>query len=232
MRAELIPLPDLSMSGPKLVRALLDTVPFLTEGNVKNAAGDTPDAVVAAGSLVAIFGVNLAQDYIVGPASPLAANHCRCYRGCGGQAPAPALRVTRTDQCTAAFATSRKASTRSPSAAAGQTEINGKVSDSQKCARSVYADVDSKTIATAFHQDGKLISIDSPALKGETVTLFGTGFGPYERKAPDGFALPAAPLFPLLDKLEVLAGDRVLQASWSGAAAGLCRHNSDSLQSA
>src|SRR6185295_8445827 len=39
---------------------------------VRNAAGETPISAVAAGSIISIYGVNLASDLLAGPASPLA----------------------------------------------------------------------------------------------------------------------------------------------------------------
>src|SRR5262249_60285785 len=61
----------LSMNSPKFLRAVLDRVPALLEKAVKNAVGETPLDAVAAGSIISIFGVNLAAEYQAGPQSPL-----------------------------------------------------------------------------------------------------------------------------------------------------------------
>ena len=50
--------------------------------------------------------------------------------------------------------------------------------------------VDSKRYAVAFHQDGTAVTVASPAKRTEIVTVLGTGFGPYNRRVPEGFAVP------------------------------------------
>src|SRR5262249_47785621 len=60
------------MNVPRAVRAVFDPVPFVDQSGVRNAAGDTPELVVAPGSISAVYGVNLAPYYEAGPASPLA----------------------------------------------------------------------------------------------------------------------------------------------------------------
>ena len=60
-----------NMAGPMDVIARLDKVPFIPPAGVKNAAGDTPDGSVAPGSIVAIYGENLAETLEVGPVNPL-----------------------------------------------------------------------------------------------------------------------------------------------------------------
>jgi uncharacterized protein (TIGR03437 family) len=71
----------------------------------------------------------------------------------------------------------------------------------------------------ASHADGSPVTLDSPAAKGETITLFGTGFGPYVGNAPDGFALPADPSFRLADPVKLIVGDADVPTSYAGAAA-------------
>jgi uncharacterized protein (TIGR03437 family) len=52
------------------------------------------------------------------------------------------------------------------------------------------------------------------------VTIFGTGFGPCLRTPPDGFAVPAAPAYPLADPVEILAGASAATPEFAGAAPG------------
>jgi uncharacterized protein (TIGR03437 family) len=213
------PVATLSLSGPKFVRALLDTVQVLPEGNVKNAAGDTPDAVVAPGSLVAIFGAGLAPDYIVGPTSPLAQTIAGVTVGVADRL-LPLLFVS-PEQINAQLPSDLEEGEYQISIRrSGQSEITGKFTIARNAPGLFTQNLDSKTVVMASHQDGKPVSPSRPARKGEIIGLYGTGFGPYERKAPDGFALPTAPLYPLLDRLDLLVGERVIETSWSGAAAG------------
>ena len=74
--------------------------------------------------------------------------------------------------------------------------------------------------ALASHENGEPVTGESPARRGEVVTLWGTGFGPLERTLPDGFAVPESLSVALADPLEILAGDLVLTPEWSGAATG------------
>ncbi len=209
----------LTMDGPKLVRALMETVPYLAEGGVKNAAGETPDAVVAAGSLISIFGASLAPDLVVGPSNPLA------------QTIAGVTVRTADRLLPLLFVSPEQINAQLPSDLEdgdyklqvrweGHPDIEGKFTLVRNAPGLFTQTADSKTFALALHESGKLITPESPALRGETVSIFGTGFGPYERSAPDGFALPAATKLALADKLELLGGETPIETAWSGAAPG------------
>jgi uncharacterized protein (TIGR03437 family) len=45
----------------------------------------------------------------------------------------------------------------------------------------------------AFHADGSMVTTSSPAAAGETISLLGTGFGPYQTGVLDGFFPPNPP---------------------------------------
>jgi uncharacterized protein (TIGR03437 family) len=64
------------------------------------------------------------------------------------------------------------------------------------------------------------VTPEEPARPGETITLFGTGFGPYRGNAPDGFAVPTTLNLPLADPVKILAGDLSLDPVFAGAAQG------------
>ncbi|MDQ2948824.1 MAG: hypothetical protein M3Y27_23260, partial [Acidobacteriota bacterium] len=72
---------------------------------------------------------------------------------------------------------------------------------------------------TATHEDGTPITADSPAKRGEMVTILGTGFGPYTARVIDGF-FPFNPPPAVADPITLLVGDVVTAPAWSGAAAG------------
>ncbi len=55
----------------RLVRAMLDKVPYVAPAGVRNAAADLPDPGVAPG-LIAIYGAKLARTYEAGTSNPLA----------------------------------------------------------------------------------------------------------------------------------------------------------------
>src|SRR5205085_2356625 len=56
-----IPSGVVTMIAPRIVRALLEPVPYIAPTGVSNAAGATPSTAVAAGSVISIFGANLAS---------------------------------------------------------------------------------------------------------------------------------------------------------------------------
>ena len=64
------------------------------------------------------------------------------------------------------------------------------------------------------------MTAENPGRPGETLSVFGAGFGPYLRQPPYGFAVPDAPAYPLADPVQVLAGEAVLEPVFSGAAPG------------
>jgi hypothetical protein len=59
-----IPSGILAMSAPRAVRGLLDPVPYISPAGVLNAVGVTPQTGVAPGSMISIFGANLANTTI------------------------------------------------------------------------------------------------------------------------------------------------------------------------
>jgi uncharacterized protein (TIGR03437 family) len=73
-------------------------------------------------------------------------------------------------------------------------------------------------LGAALHQDGTLVTMDSPARRNEIVSLYGTGFGPLKQTVVDGFPAPLTPLLPTTDTVMVNAGGVTLPAVWAGAA--------------
>ncbi|HUQ90491.1 MAG TPA: hypothetical protein VM120_02340 [Bryobacteraceae bacterium] len=208
-----------SMNVPRVVRAYLDVAPYTEDSGVRNAAGETPESLVAAGSIGSIFGMNLAAAYEGGPTNPLA-------QTIGGVTVRLQNRLLPL-----VFVSPQQINLQVPSDLAdGLYTVNVKwenypeVSAPMRVVRNAPGlfekKVEDRQYGAALHEDGTEILPTSPALRGETVTLFGTGFGPYERRVVDGFPLPADPQYTLLDTVEVLAGDTLLETIWAGGAAG------------
>jgi uncharacterized protein (TIGR03437 family) len=76
-----------------------------------------------------------------------------------------------------------------------------------------------KAYILALHADGSLVTAAKPAIQGEQITFFGTGFGPYSSPVVDGF-FPPAPVPTTVDPVSILAAGQTFQPDWSGAAAG------------
>lgn len=61
---------QLAVDAPRSVRALFDRTPYIDPLGVRNAAGETPDHVVAPGSRILITGLNLASATVIAEGHP------------------------------------------------------------------------------------------------------------------------------------------------------------------
>lgn len=209
----------LSLAGPKVVRALLDRVPMVADAGVRNAAGDTPVTGVAAGSLISILGASLAPAYEVGPANPLAQTIAGVTVRIDGRL-LPLIFVA-PEQINAQLPVGLEEGSRALTVRwEGQPEVSTTFNVVRNAPGLFARMVDGRPFAVALHADGSQVTGESPARKGEDIAIFGTGFGPYLRFPPDGFAVPDAPAYPLADAVTVLAGEAVIEPAFSGAAPG------------
>ncbi len=200
----------LVMSSPHSVVALLDRVPYIAPAGVRNAADDTPDGAVAPGSLIAIAGESLAAREETGRVNPLAQSIA-------------GVTVTVSDRLLPLVSVApQQLIAQLPSDlpdgdytlqvhSAGQPDVTG----SFKIARNAPGLFNSN----ATHQDGTVITLDSPARRGEMVTVLGTGFGPYTARVIDGF-FPFEPPPAIADSVQLWVGDLSVTPAWSGAAPG------------
>jgi len=207
-----------AMNAPKTVAVMLDPVPFVDKGGVKNGAGDTPESIVAPGSVISVVGVNLAPGEERGPVSPLKQSLAGVIVRAGGML--MPLFFVSPGQINAQlpFAIGEGQQTLTISVP-GKADMNVAFNVSRNAPGLFSNQAGDVAYAMAAHADGSPVTLDSPAVKGETITLFGTGFGPYLANAPDGFALPAGPNFLLADPVTLVVGDGEVPTSYAGAAA-------------
>lgn len=209
----------LALSSPKVVRALLDRVPLVAENGVRNAAGDTPAAGVAPGSLISILGASMAPAYEVGPASPLAQTLAGVTLRLDGRL-LPLVFVS-PEQINAQLPFDIEEGDRALTVRwEGQPEAFARFSVVRNAPGLFARLIEGRPFAVATHDDGRPVTAADPARAGETLALFGTGFGPYLRRPPDGFATPDVPAYPLADAVTVVAGEALAEALFSGAAPG------------
>jgi uncharacterized protein (TIGR03437 family) len=196
-----IPSGVVAMSAPRTVRALLDTVPYIAPTGVGNAAGTTPSTAVAPGSIVSIFGANMAN----------------------ATASAGDGMLTQT----LAGVTVRVGDRLLPLVFASPTQINavlpGDLSEGQQVLTvSPPAQADVRTLftvarnapglfTTVIHEDGSAVTADAPAISGELLTVYGTGFGPLDHTPLDGFPIPASPDYLIVDSVSGQVGDTQVQ---------------------
>jgi uncharacterized protein (TIGR03437 family) len=209
----------LDMSSPKYVRANLDKVPALIEDAVQNAAGETPARAVAPGSIVSIFGVHLASELTIGPASPLTQTLSDVTVRVGDRL-LPLLFVS-PDQINAQIPFDlREGAYTLTIQHSGQADVSSNFTVARNAPGLFNRVVEGKTFGVFLHENGDPITTDSPARRSEVVTLLGTGFGPFLQTPPEGFAVAESPNFVLADPVTILAGDSTIQPLYSGVAAG------------
>jgi uncharacterized protein (TIGR03437 family) len=215
---------QLTVSGPRTVIAMLDRVPYIAPAGVRNAAGATPDGTVAPGSIISIFGESLAPRIAVSTRNPLDQTLADVVVTVGDRI-LPLLFVS-PEQINAQILSDLPDGQYTLRVRwTGQPDVTAAFTISRNAPGLFAQVVDGKSYAIAYHDDGSLISPDSPARHGETVTVFGTGFGPYTDKVIDGFLLPTPCNLQLADSLQVVAGATTLQPGWTGGAAGMVGAN-------
>jgi len=212
----------LTMSTPATLVARLEKTAALSADAVVNAAGATPVAGVAAGSLVAVTGANLATDSVVGPSSPLSQTLASVVLQVGDYI-IPLVSVT-PERIVAQLPSSLAAGeyTLKVKSALSSTTLSTKFTVVRnapglfRCAEAT----DEVPLAAAYHSDGKVVSDSYPAKPGEELTLLGTGFGPTYPAALDGFAVPLTAIYPQVDKVELQLGSDTITPKWTGAGPG------------
>jgi uncharacterized protein (TIGR03437 family) len=203
------------MSSPRTVFARLDKVPFIPPAGIRNAAGETPDGTVAPGSIISIIGESLAAEYESGRTNPLPQTIGNVTVRVGDSL-LPLLWVSPTEIRAQVLSTLADGQHDLRVRWEGNPEVTGKFTVSRNSPGLFSRD--DEPVALATHEDGSQITPNSPAKRGEMITLYGTGFGPYERTVIDGFLNTLATGNALVDRLEVYTGERLILPDFSGAA--------------
>ncbi len=209
----------MNMVRPFGIVAMLDRIPYIEPAGVQNAAGETPDAVVAPGSIISIYGESLGTEWQVGNSNPLA----QAIGGVSvrlGDRILPLLFVS-PQQINAQLPSDVEEGTYSLTIITPEGEQVASDFTVARNAPGLFSRMlGEQLFALASHADGAPVTLEMPARLGEVITLFGTGFGPYERKVVDGFIVSSYPEIPLAEPVEVLTGDQVFVPEWCGAAPG------------
>jgi uncharacterized protein (TIGR03437 family) len=186
---------------------------------VMNAAGPTPVEGVASGSIVSIYGADLAPATEIGPTEFLTQTLAGVSVQVGDRI-LPLFFVS-PGQINALLPGSLAEGEHSLSVLrALQPKKTARLRVVRNAPGLFASMVDGTQYASAWHEDGSPIGADSPAHPGELVTLLGTGFGPWLLPPPEGSLAPPTPDFPLLDPTEILAAGSAVAPEWAGAAPG------------
>jgi uncharacterized protein (TIGR03437 family) len=207
-----------TMAAPLSIVALMNKIPYIAPTAVQNAASSTPTNRVAPGSIIAIYGQSLAPNLEVGPVNPLSQSIA-------------GVTVTVNDMILPLlFVSPEQINAQVPweladgnytinIQALGEPAVTGTFTVARNAPGLFTQTVNSQTYAIAFHADGNLITPSSPAQSGETISLLGTGLGPFNGQMIDGF-FPPDPPPALSDSVSVTAGNQHPSTVWAGAAPG------------
>ena len=214
-----VPSGSVTMDSPRAVMAMLEPVPYVAPSGVGNGAGSTPQAGVAPGSLVSVFGGNLAPEVGVASGSPLPQTLGGVIVRLNGRL-LPLM-----------FASPSQINLQLPSdvpvgsatlvvSAPGQADVTADFQVVRDAPGVFQQVVDGQSYALVFHQDGTQVTVAKPAAPDELLSVYGTGFGPTTPARPDGFAVPASPVYALQDAATVQVGDASVAAQDGFAVAG------------
>ena len=195
----------LAMSAPRSVQAVFTKVPFISPNGVSNGAGSTPQTAVAPGSIVSIFGANLATTTALGPGSPMVQSLGTTTVQVAGRL-LPLFFVSPTQinfQLPADLQAGPQVVTVSTQ---GQQDVQAAFNIVQDAPGLFPLAADGQTYAVATHADGTPVTTAAPVQQGETITLYGTGFGSSSPARPFGFAVPASPAYLLNDGITIQIG--------------------------
>ena len=206
-----IPSGTVAMSAPRTVRGLLDPVPFIAPAGVANAAGVTPQQGVAPGSMISIFGANLTTSSAVAPDGHLPQTLAGVVAHSGDRL--LPLIFASPNQINAQLPDDvplgSQIMTVSPP---GQADVRALFTAVRNAPGLFPVPVNNQAFAMAIHEDGSPITSDSPAVHGELITVYGTGFGPADHPRPEGFPVPTSPDYLIVDTATVQVGDAVINA--------------------
>lgn len=209
------------MNAPRFAVAVLEGFPFISENGIKNAAGDTPSGTVGPGSDISIFGENLAADLKVAPPGELSQALDDTWVTVNGRL-LPLLFISPHQINAELFSDLPDGEYTLTVHHTTQMDASRtfKVQQNSPGLFQWYPPDGEATIA-AFRQDGSMLTADNPATADETISIYGTGFGFYDRTLVDGFPTPDQGDWNLVDPVTVTVDGKTYTPVSARAANGL-----------
>jgi uncharacterized protein (TIGR03437 family) len=219
-----VPSGTLAMNQPHSVTAVLGLMPYVAPGGMVNAAGVTPKPDLAPGSVVSVYGASLASAAMAGPNSPMAQT-LGGVTALIGNLLAPLFFVSPGQinlQLPSELAPGPYTLTISVQGLPNVSANFNVVRDAPGLFTQVVGNQTAgyTTLALALHEDGTLVTLASPAIQGELLTVYVTGSGPLNPPRPDGLAIPDTPAFNVVDPVTVLVGGATFPAQAAFAVPG------------
>jgi len=211
----------LTMTAPHSITAYLESVPFIAPAGIMSAAGTTPNGTMAPGSVISIYGQSLAPALQIATTNPLPQTLGNVTVTIGNFI-LPLLFVSPGQINAQLPAELTDGSYTLLVQQTGQPDVTGQLTVARD-APGVFtqANAQNQPLLLALHQDGTLITFDSPAIHGEQISIYGTGFGPYNTTIVDGFFVPPTPAVTLSDPVLLNVGSIVKTPDFAGAAPGM-----------
>jgi uncharacterized protein (TIGR03437 family) len=210
----------ISMAKPRTLLARMDKSQTLPIAAIRNAAGVTPEEVVAPGSLISIFGDNLAGYYESGPTGPILAQQLAGVAVTVSNRILPLLFVSPTQINAQLPRDLAPGDYDLHVIRVGQQDSVGTFKVVVRAPGLFNQTVDDQPFAVARHEDGSVVTVDSPARAGEIITLLGTGFGPYVLPSTEGLALPPGPGFNVSTNVALQIAELQPEILFAGGVAG------------
>jgi uncharacterized protein (TIGR03437 family) len=209
------------MSGPHAITAYTQSVPFIAPAGIMSAAGATPDGTMAPGSVISIYGQNLASTLLIGSTNPLPQTLGNVTVTIGNYI-LPLLFVSPTQINAQLPVELVDGAYTLQVQQTGQPDVPGTLTISRDApAIFTQANAQQLPLVLALHHDGSLVTLDSPAVQGEQISIYGTGFGPYVTTTVDGFFVPATPQDSVADPVVLSVGGINKTPDFAGAAPGM-----------
>ncbi len=208
------------VSGPLRLKAILEVIPEISPAGVKNAAGQGPIGGVAPGSVISVFGANLAPVTEAGPSNPLKQTLAGVTVHVAGRI--LPLYFVSPEQINAQLPYDLIVGTETLVVKNKSMPDVGVTFDLVRNAPGLLtASQNGRKMATATRLSGLPITAQNPVVGGEIINIFGTGFGPYVISPPEGFGVGEADGYRLTDPIQVMIGDRTVVPEYAGPAAAV-----------
>jgi len=205
------------MNAPALAVAKLEKAPYVPPTGVRSAAGETLDGTVAPGSVIEITGANLASEYEEAKTNPLP----QALQGVTVTVNGwwlPVVSVAPESIRAQLPPDLPEGEHKALVTLLGQEPLEARLKAARN-APALFLQTDrDPPLAFATKEDGRLVTADNPARVGETITVWGVGFGPTNPAVLAGFKTPLNPPYPLADALELVAAGRTWPHTFAGAA--------------
>jgi uncharacterized protein (TIGR03437 family) len=205
-----------TMDAPRRAILLLDRVPAISPAGVRNAAAVAIADGVAAGSLISIYGANLAPEFMVSPSGPLPQTLANVTVRAGDSF-LPLVLVS-PGQINAQLPHSLPEGSQKLTVRwEGKSEAAAAVVVLRNAPGLFSSGSTEQPMGSFVRTGGRPVTPENGVRAGEMVGVLGTGFGPYVALPPDGYVLDEAAGYTLVDAVTVIAGDsEVSQIGYAG----------------